>query len=520
MGSTVADSEVCSDAGKRTEALKAQLREAALSTPERINLISEAVSRLQHANVEDDVLFKSALEFHQAVAELNFRHSDHLIGLMLPANEEDTEYYHQCSQLYADLVSVCERVIQRAPKDFEQDPQELERITQACYWEMRFLGERLRCAYCSYTHAPVGIWLQIHQLYQQGLKHGLTKVRIRAESKLRHLAHVYKRLLLLGICDPYQFPFRSIDSVFDALDDWAKLAHLKMGKPVHHRCVFLINPDADRPAVPLLPKLSLGVDSMYFDTSPLVDVLNLDLKTHADIDFTDVKHRSGTELETQEVLKNLIVSWGVHPPREVERENRNGVCDLVTGLSSIVALLAPEPKNGEPRFNIHRSLQLIDESKSGARVCVTVSDNTYVRVGELIAVKSEHAGNWSIGMVRWGQTDIDNRFCIGIYKLIDNAVPLTIVVEDGGGKTFSRPVRAIWTNRSTENESAPTLIVDAKYFRSGGRVRVRREDEASYFKADRIILSTRYFVWFEINPLDRGPGIFRLLESRSAGPGN
>ncbi len=500
---------------QQIEALTSGSEAASPHTLEQLETLSATVAKINHAAKSHAAQLDCVLANRGRIERLRLSLNKRLVGLLLPPNAEDAQFYLQCGQLYADLAAVCQRIIRQAPKGFEQNWEDLKLITQACYWAIRFMGDRVRCAFCAYTREPADIWLQIHEIYQHALTYELTRNPVRDDAKQRHIRHVYKRMLLFGICDPYQFPFSVINGVFDDLDDWAKLAHLRKGKPTGDKFLFLINPQTDRPAVPILPKLSLGVDTLYLDTSQLVDVLNLDLNTYADIEARNGRLHPHADLQTREMLKTLIVSWGVHADRHAERRHLNAMCELVTSLSSITALLSSAQRNRNHEFRVHRGLQLVDESASGARICLEQENGARVRIGELIAMKGQHENAWCVGMIRWGQTDIDNRFTIGVHKFTDEAYPVTISFDEKNERRFS-PIPAIWLMQKTGDERGPSLIINRRFYTPGERIYVQRAGGYACFEPGKVILSTRYFVWFGIVSVD--PGFVQSCEIAPAKP--
>ena len=483
------------------ESLSTRLASPSLSNVERVRILSDAAAGLIHADVDPDTLMECLHRYRDAVGNLQPPLENQFVGLLLPANAADIAFCTQCSELYGNLASICKRIILNAPHDFRHSVEDLARISQACYWGILFLGERLRYAYCSYTHPPAGLWLEIHQIYQFSRSRKIAKYLLEGEeSKLRNISHAYKRVLLFGICDPYQFTFRGVHSVYRMLDNYAKLASLRSGKPSKDTCLFLINPEADRPATPMLPKLSMGVDTLYLDTSALVSVLNWDLDTtHNE---TGLKEKTPAQvqkaLETKELIKSLMLSWGIYASRSVKRKRKKSSCDLVFGLNSAAALLGlKDEKIDVSALRVKTGLELVDESVSGARLLLKKEDRTHVRVGEIVALKRKRADYWSVGMIRWAQRDGEHKFYVGIFKFIANAIPVSI--SSLRNVTPSWRSMGIWATRRKANEQQPTFIVDPKIYSPGDTILVERGDVQLYCEMGKAIFSTRYFVWFEAN---------------------
>ncbi|MDJ0956736.1 MAG: hypothetical protein QNI91_07755 [Arenicellales bacterium] len=495
------------DAWVEPKSLSTLLASPSFNLTERIQILSEATASLVHADVDQNTLIKCLHRYRGAVGDLQLALESQLVGLLLPVNSDDLAFCNQCSELYGSLAAICRRIILLAPQDFRYNAEDLTRISQACYWGILFLGERLRYSYCSYTQPPAGLWLEIHQIYQFSRTKKIAKHLLEGEeSKLRNISHAYKRILLFGICDPYQFTFRDVHSVYRKLDNYAKLASLRFGRPGKETCLFLINPEADRPATPILPKLSMGVDTLYLDTSALVSVLNWDLDTtHGETRLKEKpREQIRKALETRELLKSLMLSWGIYASRGAKRKRKNSSCDCAFGLNSVAALL--DLKNEEidtDGLHIKTGLELVDESVNGARILLKEVGQAHVRVGEVVALKRKRANHWSVGMIRWAQTDDDNKFHFGVFKFIDNAIPVAIsFLEDE--KPYQRSI-GVWATRNKANERLSTLIVDPKFYHPGDTIRVEQGDVQLHFEMGKAIFSTRYFVWFEAKLTDSTP---------------
>ena len=250
--------------------------------------------------------------------------------------------------------------------------------------------------------------------------------------------------------------------------------------------------------------------SLYLDTSALVKVLNRDLNRSSEELERRGKSRQqiARQLELLEILKKLIVSWGIHPVRESERTSGDGACDVVIGLHSITGLLASRDTPGElDGIYLRRGLELVDESENGVRLKVSSEDKTHVRVGELIAYRALTQGSdWSIGMIRWAQVGADHESYVGVHKLLDNAMAVQVSRIQLGDEPFAPPINAIWTfRRTTGGGEVPSLIVDSSFYRPRESVRVERGSVQQLFECNRVVLSTRCFIWFDVSLSDSTP---------------
>ncbi len=115
---------------------------------------------------------------------------------------------------------------------------------------MEGLSEVLRAAYRAYVPAPPGLWRRIHTLFDA------------AGTATLDLEHLYVRVLLMGLSDPYALPEGGLDAVCEIILEVGDRAVLGEGAG------FAIMPEADRPADPAAREAPL-----YLDTTAVLSEL-------------------------------------------------------------------------------------------------------------------------------------------------------------------------------------------------------------------------------------------------------
>lgn len=475
---------------------------------QQIATLSDAASTLIHGDTDTSTLLDYLEQYCEALLALRPRLNDQLVGLMLPPNPEDTAFYNQCSELYARMASVCKRVILTAPDDV--DAKDTDGISRACYWAIYFIGEHLRCAYATYHHVPTESWYEVHQIYQYSLSEHIATRKIHFDgAKARNIRHIYIRVLLMGICDPYNFPFRTVHSIFRATDEWSKLVQLSATPNQSNSCLFLIDPNTDRPAMPVLAnaRLQEDIEVLYLDTTDLVSELNnnLDSAQRTTPLRGQPRERIVGELESRDVLKKVILAWGTHPIRGLGRQPDTKKCDILVGLASISSVLGQQenvPVIGNP---IRRRLELIDHSERGVRARVDAADDVHIRVGELVALNQGpfdgDEDDWFIGMIRWAQTTPDGDFHVGIYKLLDDVLPVSVshIPMEDGDVPVTYPVAGLWMVRNRKDTKRTSVIVNNNLYRPRDNIRVERGKTKHNFEIRHVVLSTRSFIWFDVS---------------------
>lgn len=500
-----------------------------LDTHTTLVKMQDGLTRLVHLDMDSKSRMQCLEHFRRTVTDMGLKFHRHLIGLSLPLSQQTLEVALAYGELYGTLAAGYKRII------LDADGRKSHGVNLAAvtFWATYYLVQKLRCIYGSYSRAPKGVWYELHQLFDfarfVGIQHEELKI---GKQRMRTITHLYKRALLMGLSDPYQLPFRAVDKIYDALDRWAERASLRteVQNGTEH-CVFLIDSELDRPAMPLLPsvKLRLGTNRLLLDTSKLV----VHLKRKMTRTYNETMARSNKSQETDwfitfdeiETLQNLIVKWGLHPIRRSQRssENPGYECELVAGLSAVHYVFSggqalPLRMVGDRRvssslimgsFGLAQTEQqraldkrqtwhLQDESERGLRLVLVDTQHAQVRVGDLIAFRvKERFEDWQVGVIRWAQTLDGGALSIGIHKLSDSARAVAVqLLADRQSSLSARYLPGLVLPRQGSDEHK-TLITDQSVYRVGEHIWAEYEGKHRIVEPLRVIMSTRSFVRFQ-----------------------
>jgi hypothetical protein len=291
--------------------------------------------------------------------------------------------------------------------------------------------------------------------------------------------------------------------------------------------VFIVDPALDRPATPALAhsRIRPAFNEKWLVTREMVDRLKMQHEKAAKqaANRMDQPESAHGELESLELLRRVIVSWGLHPVRNKPRTRTYRSCDVVTGLKSVcVALnhfkpLRAEPKGGTTSFlhmlkgtfdertadsveGIVKQWAIADESERGLRMMAGEDQlEGGMSVGELIAFRADGATGWSMGYVHWAQTDHDNRLSLGIRMLEAGAEPVLIGRLQAGRPPDAARSPALLLIRENDTGRAVSLLCDRNLYLPMGTYLVHRPRAGHdrVMEATNVRLSTRSFVWFE-----------------------
>lgn len=470
--------------------------------------------------------------YHESVTLLMHDLQKYLVGLMLPLPQASLNTSDMLRKLLYDYAQgyliVVDNDIANA-KVIEAGP-DREVLVKACHAAIRNISQILRGSYESYRETPSGVWKQLHEVFRRALFYEIEAEEfIDKSGETVSICNEYKRSLLMGLCGPYELPFRAVNFVFDRLQQWAPDAQLsgKINKDSGSNCLFIVDASCDRPAVPCLSlnKVQNAEQDLILDTSALIDSLNCQIKTMIGNTVTDVSAEV-TDFEHIATLKALITRWGAHPMRRTHRSVSYAQYSAIVGLGNISKELtdgneaaAPSVRLREPddmlrgTFGQQQHLgarsrtladpwRAIDESLNGIRCRVKSSEGTQAQVGELVSlrpVSSKQAS--SIGIIRWAKENLDNTVDLGIYKLGTKVFPVRIrLAAEEDQNTLHNDYGGLFLPADPSIKREQTLIVPNGLYWPKRLLWIRSNNAGSDYIVEvaNLILAGRPFDWFEI----------------------
>jgi hypothetical protein len=450
-----------------------------------------------------------------------------LVGLSLPLPGPALRMADAYTKVYAALADGYKRVILELASNSAHDDDTLRDVTRACYWAMYCLGERLRFSYEGYHQVPEGLWREIHQIYRYARHCEVGEAALTMDNNdgTRTSEHMYKRLVLLGLSDPYHLPFRTVPAVYHALDHWALRASLFDNQlPGSYDCQFVVTAELDRPALPGLPRARVDANAsqLVLDTTELVSHLQgkRDDVIGETLNSPDNEQIRFSRFEKMETLQALIRRWGQHPLRVAPRNPTNRECELVVGLQSIHELFNGEEPNpvirtkaDTPATDVRsdvgghgsvgtrggplqwtRNWALADESVEGIRLALRDKDRIPIRVGELVAFRSPPMPDWTIGEIRWAQTTGPDKLFIGVFKFGGDASAVTLKPIGIGDDTVHA---GLLFEQRIAGVKQFSLVADRDLYRPKMKYRVYSLEHERLLRSGRVTISSRCFIWFE-----------------------
>jgi hypothetical protein len=347
------------------------------------------------------------------------------------------------------IMSLASRVLQNAEDTQESRKVLHEDLILACYGAINFLAEQLRASYEGYKLAPEGIWHEIHHIYNYSRfildvsgNSGVNEEKMRDEFFL--IEHIYKRSLLLGLCNPYHFAVDAFGELNRTLNKWAHLS--KLDHDIHtaeQQCMFSVDAESDYPAVPVLSHsgdLATSARFSVLSTKELVQALKheTDLLAHEAF-LGPVTDASEKAMHRLEMFRRLMMNWGKHPVRQDIRQDREGICEAVAGYSLIMdkmgGMLVTALKK-EPLDDQH-FCTIIDASEMGYQVEINSNCKAHFKIGDMIAIRdSNDLEHWSLAVVRWARYTASKHIRLGTFIMGRHAERYKLQVELSSDQTI------------------------------------------------------------------------------------
>ena len=257
----------------------------------------------------------------------------HFVGQSFPLSERARRIV-QLSQALMTQMAAGHRIVVEDSGDKRGLLGDQKQAATATHRALSYLGEVLLRAYQVYAPYPAGIWRQVHQLYQQAEAKGLAGTVVKGpgdESRPgTSIEDNYKRILLLALACPYRLRQGEVEQIYAWLREWSRHASLdRLTETNNPNGLFVANFAADEPPTYLVLR-----DATYDRAScRLLNATRL-----ADV-VREVSHQwhaqtGKTPKINEQVLRRLMLAWGVMPKRRFSRSQRHSTAMVAIGLSA------------------------------------------------------------------------------------------------------------------------------------------------------------------------------------------
>lgn len=219
-------------------------------------------------------------------------------------------------------------------------------ITKAIHYALNHLKLYLLRSYQLYKEPPKQVYSIINTLYSFSETNLLEQNGFQDENNNTTTIHtVFKSIILLMTCNPYQLIPQDVEKLYVKLLEWAELSELN--KKIKNNDLYILDLSSDIP--PSYKKIFQGEETQTslrgFNTAPLIE--NLQLHTYD----ADTKNTSGV---SEALLQHLIRTWDSFPTRKFTRSTASGSVNACVGLSTVYYYLNNQNEKISPPENTSR----------------------------------------------------------------------------------------------------------------------------------------------------------------------
>lgn len=356
---------------------------------------------------------------------------------------------------------------------------------------LHYLGEVLLRSYQVYIPYPVGIWKEIHTLYgySEVLKVLQQKIfRTSGQSQIEGtISKLYRHILLLGICSPYQLMQNECFQIDQFLESWVDKATLTDNLNVSNTAgQFLVDLSVDAIPTPFPRDVKLGQEKHL----RCLNTVELARSVHSFINKLQHGQSAGElglgidclDATCADLLRRMVRFWGLAVRRQYNRTKKRSFASVCCSLNALhffaggqrpfeqhksafqdpdeIASISESPdiesgsENSETYLDldqmetgynpqnknkpVQKAVQydevfrmdrwrIKDESASGLLLVHSGQVATSMRVGDLIGVQSANeAGRWRAGVVRWLKSPKEDQLEMGVEMLSPEFTPVAV----------------------------------------------------------------------------------------------
>ncbi|KPK39674.1 MAG: hypothetical protein AMJ69_05025 [Gammaproteobacteria bacterium SG8_47] len=230
-------------------------------------------------------------------------------------------------------------------------------LTLLIHRAIAYLSRSLVSAFEVYAPYPSGTWRELHLLHSFAEEHKLhlTPVSDRYHRIVRKttISAEYKRILLLERASPYRMRRGEAERVYTNLERWSHLCDLqeRTPSPPNHGH-FAVNVDSDDPATYWV----LAQDNCALTgcrtlvTERLGAVLREEIENAEDEKITTLTGiDTSTPTLSQDLMRRLMLSWGVMPKRSFSRVAKTDSIRVAMGMRTTHHYVKESRRPPEPR---------------------------------------------------------------------------------------------------------------------------------------------------------------------------
>lgn len=394
---------------------------------------------------------------------------------------------------------------------------------------MTYLSHTLVFSFLEYAPTPQKVWEGLNFLYRfaENVNQQNSGIKLIGGGKTGNnstIEHVFKRVLLISLADPYHLPFGAVWEIYDQLDDWADHARLQPFGPVEaaEGC-FVINLDKDQGPLPYLKFNTANATNNHrlLGTAGLQEVIQQHI-AQAGADRSRDNKLSLSPFYADYLLRVIGKAWSTPPKRYFPRKTRDGQLNLAHGLNATYFYL-----NGEREFKIRivdnqdeelagnytnfiplgmdtphytkETWDLVDTSGGGISVSLKDRPANSLRVGDLAGFSLDEKNlarqTFRVGILRW-LVRRGNGYKAGLQIINQPVYPAAIRARMGN--LAEREFRRAILSGNPDKQKELFVIASKGLFKPDRELEIKYRGKDYQARITNLLESTAFFEQFDV----------------------
>lgn len=307
----------------------------------------------------------------------------------------------------------------------------------------------------TYMPPPAGLWQDMHRL--QAYVEASDAAGL-PPNGVPSAGLSYRQALLIALADPPHMSAAELTQTRRYLDHFAALAELA-GKPVAGHLGFAVPTEGDLPPTHVVARGSPG--GRWLDTDVLCRHVH---ETAVRLRKGETPQQIGLPPELGNALsltlcKRLLREWGAPAPRAYKRRAApDSTVQVVAGVCAIHRLLeqlpadpaGPDATDSLPIHDVDTGFSapvvvnasvwsVSNDSATGFALRGAPDAPLNLKVGDPLALQTDHAMGWSLGAIRWIRMRDARQVELGVERLSPQIQPVWVRPLRGRSRTSPEP---------------------------------------------------------------------------------
>ena len=267
----------------------------------------------------------------------------HFIGVSFPLPDKSQQIASITKELYSCMAMgykiALEDMLANNFIIFNKKP-----LAMLTHRSISYMGQHFLTAYQSYSPFLDKNWGELHKLYSFAEKRNLLKTKINDELHVyvpkTSVTSEYARILLLSLSSPYHLRQGESGKVYGALERWLNNPIIRpLNTKDKDQGKFIDNLEQAHSPCALSLALTNGATDTnqlrIIETQAIAEKIELELKNNEDIGTATLTNIDVTRPDlSHDLLRRLLIAWGVASKRHFPRTNKNEEIKITVGLSA------------------------------------------------------------------------------------------------------------------------------------------------------------------------------------------